>query len=114
MATSFNYNQLNVIGRDRQSIEFWQRAFKSHLESLRDKVDVSGKEFKNVVNVANEVWAGDDKEQFIKNLTASANEFSSAITVLIANIDKYFQQDLSSFDTLQKTTKGMATKVAGK
>lgn len=110
MASSFNYNQLNVIGRDRQSVEFWQKALTRELDRLRSEVDVTGPKFKNVVNVANEVWAGEDKELFIKNLTASANEFSNSIATLRENINKYLQQDLSAFDSLQASTRSIATK----
>ena len=108
MATSFNYNQLNIVGRDRESIQWYQDVLTKELERLRSQVDVTSPKFKNVVNVANEVWSGEDKELFIKNLTASANEFSSSIATISENIKKYFQQDLTSFESLQNATKNIA------
>ena len=110
MANSFNYNQLNIVGRNRSSIEFIQRALLNELENLKKDVSTSGTAFKNVVNVANEVWEGDDKQQFIKNLTASANEFTANIDVMIANIKKYIPQDLADFDALQSETTAIANK----
>ena len=110
MATNFNYNQLNIVGRDRSSIEFIQNALLNELVRLRDKVSVSSTSFKNVVNIANEVWAGEDKDLFITNMTASANEFASSIDVMIENIKKYLPQDLADFEALQNSTKVIANK----
>lgn len=102
---AFNYNQLNVVGRDRQSVEFWVTNLTKELNSLRDKVSIDSQAFKNVVNTANEVWEGEDKEIFIKNLTACAKEFSTSIETVRDNIKKYFEQDLKDFEYVQKVSK---------
>ena len=105
---AFNYNQLNIVGRDRQSIEWIKNVLIHELENLRDKVSVKGESFKNVINTANDVWEGADKDQFVKNITASANEYSANIDVMISNLKKYIDQDLKDFDSMQKNAKNIA------
>lgn len=107
---SFNYNQLNVVGRDKDSIMWLCDALRKELLSLQSKVSTSSDAFKKVVQVANEVWSGDDKELFIKNLTASATEFEEKIHNLQFNIIKYFSKDLGEFNQLQKSTTNISNK----
>lgn len=118
MSTSgggFNYNQLtNVIGRDASAINNIQNVLLKELESLKTKVSTSGTQFKAVVNTAEEVWAGTDKDQFIQNVTSSAEEFTAALDTLIANIKKYLPQDVADFNALQTATAKMTTKVTTK
>ncbi len=110
MASNFNYNQLNIVGRDRQSIEFIQRALLNELENLKKDVSTGGTAFKNLINVANEVWAGPDKDAFVRNITASANEFTANIDVMIANIKKYLPKDLADFEAMQNQAAAIASK----
>ncbi len=98
----FDYNQLNIVGRDRSSTEFIQKSLIGMLERLRDKVKVDGQEFKNVVTIADQVWSGADKELFINNLKAVALERVQVINALITDLRKYINADLDQFSNLQK------------
>lgn len=104
---AFNYNQLNLVARDRSSVEFWITALTKELNSLRDRVSVNSEAFKNVVKIANEVWEGEDKELFIKALTASAKEYTTSIEVVRDNIKKYLEQDLKDFEYVQRVSKSI-------
>lgn len=106
---SFNYNQLNIVGRDKDDIIFIKNALINELESLKKDIGTDSSSFKNVINVANEVWSGSDKDLFIKNLRASATEFYNSIDTIESNIKKYIDQDLASFDSLQSSTKKIAS-----
>lgn len=107
---NFNYNQLNVVGRDKDSVVLYRNVLTKELTNLKDKVSPESAAFKKVVQVANEVWSGDDKDLFIKNLTASATEFAGSIDLVKMNIVRYFGQDLSDFDQLQKATTNISSK----
>ena len=105
---SFNYQQLNLVARDADAVAVLQKDLIAMLEKFQKNFDPSSAEFKNVVNTANEVWSGADKDAFIKNLTASATESSESLKALITNLKKYLPQDLTNFNTLQQQT----TKIA--
>ena len=110
-SSSFNYQQLNLVARDAEAVAEIQKYLITKLETYRDNLSPTSQAFKNVVNTANEVWAGADKDAFIKNLTASATSSSETLNVLITNVKKYLPADLSSFNTLQQqTTKIASTK----
>lgn len=109
-SNSFNYNQLNLVARDAAAVEIIQKALVKNLETLKTNVSVNGEAFKKVVSVANEVWSGADKDLFIKNLTSSANEFTSTISTTLDNLKRYLPQDVKDFNTLQSSTTQIANK----
>lgn len=108
-SSSFNYQQLNSVARDPVAVDILKKDFLAVLEKFQSNIDPSSAAFKNVVNTANEVWAGADKDTFIKNLKASASTSSEQIKVLINDIKKYLPADVKEFESLQAQTNRIAS-----
>ena len=109
-AASFDYNQLSIVGRDESSIKFIQDALMKELKNLRDKADVNGANFKAVISTANTVWAGADKDAFVKNLTAFAQQYVNDIDTVRANVQKYLTNDVTDFKSMQSKSLNITSK----